>query len=223
MSYGRTAAFLEQEVPLEKRIRHVQQVATRIDGELGDEQWSFIEGCSQEWEGLPEPAEPLIVGIDGGSVHAREGQNRKAGFFEIIVGKSMTGEQPSKRFGFVNCTCPGLVSSVKGKGRVKGDSVDQFFSRSSFPLKIHPLLVPPAHVALIHWMFQRWPHHFFIFLDGTNTGPVKPKESTYSHPFLHACFLDPKHTKPLPSWPPPINSIKKPLAGKHSNTALTNV
>lgn len=51
---------------------------------------------------LPEPGAPLIMGIDGGYVHAREGQNRKASSFEIIVGKSMRGEQPSKRFGFVN-------------------------------------------------------------------------------------------------------------------------
>jgi len=53
-------------------------------------------------EALPEPAAPLVMGIDGGYVHAQEGQNRKAGSFEIIVGKSMAGEQPSKRFGFVN-------------------------------------------------------------------------------------------------------------------------
>src|SRR5713226_1164315 len=108
MSYGRTAQLLEEVLPLEKRIstaalsQHVHQVATRVDGELGDEQCSFIEGCPAEWEALPEPAEPLIVGIDGGYVHAREGQNRKAGSFEIIVGKSMAGEQSPKRFGFVN-------------------------------------------------------------------------------------------------------------------------
>lgn len=108
MSYGRKAQLLEEVLPLEKRIstaalsRHVHQVAARVDGELGDEQCFFIEGCPAEWEELPELGEPLIVGIDGGYVHAREGENRKAGSFEIIVGKSMTGEQPSKRFGFVN-------------------------------------------------------------------------------------------------------------------------
>lgn len=108
MSYGRTAKLLEEVLPLEKRIStaalsaHVQQVATRIDGELGDEQSSFIEGCPAEWETLPEPGAPLIMGIDGGYVHAREGQNRKASSFEIIVGKSMKEEQSSKRFGFVN-------------------------------------------------------------------------------------------------------------------------
>ena len=35
------------------------------------------------------------------SVHAREGENRKAGWFEVIVGKSMAAEKKSKRFGFV--------------------------------------------------------------------------------------------------------------------------
>jgi hypothetical protein len=104
MSYGRTAELLEEVLPLEKRIStatlsgHVQQVATRMDGE----QCSFIEGCPAEREALPELAAPLVMGIDGGYVHAREGQHRKAGSFEIIVGKSMAGEQPSKRFGFVN-------------------------------------------------------------------------------------------------------------------------
>src|SRR5216110_2012186 len=108
MSYERTANFLEEVFPLEKRIstavlsRHVEQVATRIDGELGDEQSSYIEGCPAEWEELPEPAEPIVMGIDGGYVHAREGKNRKAGSFEIIVGKSMGGGKPTKRFGFVN-------------------------------------------------------------------------------------------------------------------------
>src|ERR1019366_1510727 len=108
MSYGRTAAFLEEVFPLEKQIStavlsgHVQQVATRMESELGDEQSAFIEGCPAEWETLPEPGSPLVMGIDGGYVHAREEKNRKAGSFEIIVGKSMEGEQPSKRFGFVN-------------------------------------------------------------------------------------------------------------------------
>jgi hypothetical protein len=94
--------------PLEKPIstavlsQHVEQVATRIDSELGDEQSSYIEGCPAEWEELPEPAEPIVMGIDGGYVHAREGKNRKAGPFEIIVGKSMGGGKPTKRFGFVN-------------------------------------------------------------------------------------------------------------------------
>ena len=108
MSYERTADHLEEVFPLEKKIstsvlfEHVQQVATRMDGELGDEQCFFVEGCPAEWEKLPVPAEPLVTGIDGGYVHAREGDYRKAGTFEIIVGKCLAGAKPPKRFGFVN-------------------------------------------------------------------------------------------------------------------------
>jgi len=50
---------------------------------------------------LPIPDEPLIVGIDGGYVHARDEKKRKAGWFEVIVGKSMQDNHDSKRFGFV--------------------------------------------------------------------------------------------------------------------------
>ena len=62
----------------------------------------FIDGCINQWEQLPEPDEPLAVGIDGGYIHGREGENRKAGHFEVIVGKSMQEHSDNKRFGFVN-------------------------------------------------------------------------------------------------------------------------
>lgn len=42
------------------------------------------------------------MGIDGGYVHGREGADRKAGFFEVIVGKEMTEDAPTRRFRFVN-------------------------------------------------------------------------------------------------------------------------
>ena len=42
-----------------------------------------------------------MVGLDGGYVHAREGTNRKAGSFEIIVGKILQEQHKPKRFGFV--------------------------------------------------------------------------------------------------------------------------
>lgn len=61
----------------------------------------FVDGCPREWYNLPIPDEPLTVGIDGGYVHARDGENRKAGWFEVIVGKSLQNNHPPKRFGFV--------------------------------------------------------------------------------------------------------------------------
>lgn len=108
MSYGLTAQLLGDVSPLEKRVsratlsQHVHQVARRTDGELGEEQFCFIEGRQAEWDQLLEPNGPLVVGIDGGYVHAREGENSKTASFEVIVGKSTTAEKQSKRFGFVD-------------------------------------------------------------------------------------------------------------------------
>lgn len=105
MSYGMTVKLLEEVLPLDispSSVYHsTQQVAQRLENELGDEQMMFIAGCPYEWEKLPQPEAPLTVGIDGGYVHARNGDNRKAGWFEVIVGKSMQDNAPTKRFGFV--------------------------------------------------------------------------------------------------------------------------
>lgn len=49
----------------------------------------FVEGCPQQWNELPEPAPPIVMGIDSGYVRARAGEQRQDGCFEIIVGKSM--------------------------------------------------------------------------------------------------------------------------------------
>jgi hypothetical protein len=93
MSYGMTTKLLEEVFPVALSASSVQnnthQVAQRLEEELEDEQLMFIDGCPYEWENLPIPDAPIIVAIDGGYVHAREGKNRKAGWFEVIVGKSM--------------------------------------------------------------------------------------------------------------------------------------
>jgi len=82
--------------------RHVHQVAVRLEQEMGEEQPSFIEGCPAEWYDLPEPAAPLTVSLDGGYVHARSKTQRKDGSFEVIVGKSTTGEGTTTSFGLVS-------------------------------------------------------------------------------------------------------------------------
>ncbi len=94
--------FSERSTRTSTVSRHVHQVAERLEGELGDEQPSFIEGCPDQWYKLPEPAAPLVVSLDGGYVHARSKDCRKDGSFEVIVGKSTTGEGASTRFGLVS-------------------------------------------------------------------------------------------------------------------------
>lgn len=76
MSYGLTGRLLEDVLPLEGPVskatlsQHVKAVAEKAEGELGEEQFSFIEGCPAEWQKLPQPDLPLVVGIDGGYIHA---------------------------------------------------------------------------------------------------------------------------------------------------------
>jgi hypothetical protein len=106
MSYGVTAAMLEDVFPIKVSSSSVyntaMKVATRLEQELPAERHMYIEGSQRTWNELPRPGLPLTVGIDGGYVHAREGNNRKAGWFEVIVGKSLQEEHASKRFGYVS-------------------------------------------------------------------------------------------------------------------------
>lgn len=77
------------------------QVATCLEQELPEEKYMYVEGCQREWDELPQPGLPITLALDGGYVHAREGKNRKAGWFEVIVGKSLQEGHKSKRFGYV--------------------------------------------------------------------------------------------------------------------------
>jgi hypothetical protein len=91
MSYGLTAKLLEEVLPMDSPLHastvreHVCTVAQRLENELGEEQFSFVEGCRQDWNKLPQPDGPLTVGIDGGYVRGRN----RGGHFEAIAGKSL--------------------------------------------------------------------------------------------------------------------------------------
>jgi hypothetical protein len=49
-----------------------------------------------DWNQLPPPGPPLIVGLDGGYVHAKDQKSRTEGWFEMIVGKSAPAEDEAK-------------------------------------------------------------------------------------------------------------------------------
>lgn len=105
MSYGLTTKLLKEVFPIEiypsSVYRMTSKIANRLEGELGEEKAMFIEGCQRDWNQLPRPDAPLTVSLDGGYVHARKGDNRKAGWFEVIVGKSLQEGHLPKRFGYV--------------------------------------------------------------------------------------------------------------------------
>jgi len=116
LSFDRTVAALEEVFPLQTNhstvVRHVHQAAERLDAALGAEQTMFAEGCQRAWEALPPPEGRITVGLDGAYVHAREGDNRTAGWFEVIVGKSIPLDRPAKCFSFVQ------TSDTKPKRRL---------------------------------------------------------------------------------------------------------
>jgi len=124
LSYGLTVDLLEEVLPIQVSrtsvVRQLHQVAERLEDQLGDEQACFIAGCQREWDRLPIPDGPLTVGIDGGYVHARDGENRTAGWFEVIVGKSIPTDGTAKCFGLVTSydTKPRrrLFETLKGQG-----------------------------------------------------------------------------------------------------------
>ena len=63
----------------------------------------LFEGCQRDWEKLPRPGLPLVVGMDGGYVRFYDRKSKKAGNFEVIAGKSIKADGAAKCFGMVYC------------------------------------------------------------------------------------------------------------------------
>ncbi|HTF72248.1 MAG TPA: ISKra4 family transposase [Edaphobacter sp.] len=107
LSYGLTVKVLSEILPIGDPLntrsvrRQMWRSAERMESELGEEQWAFIDGCQRDWNHLPAPDPPLTVGLDGGFVHAKDQPTRAAGWFEVIVGKSMPAEGEGKCLAFV--------------------------------------------------------------------------------------------------------------------------
>ena len=158
LPFGVTVDVLSEVLPLQANramiYRHTQQVAERLEGELGDEQPFFIEGCQRDWGALLRPEGPLTVGIDGGYVHARDGDNRKAGWFELIVGKSVPADGDAKCFGFVTSydTKPKrrLAELLKAQGLQMNQAIT-FLSDGGDNVRDLQLYLSPLAEHLLDW------------------------------------------------------------------------
>jgi hypothetical protein len=160
MSYGVTVDVLGDILPIGAQLnattvrRHLLRVAERVEQELGEEQAMFIEGCPADWEGLPAPAAPLTVGLDGGYVHARDERSRKAGWFEVIAGKSIPAEGTAKCFGFVHTydTKPKrrLFEVLKSQGMQENQQVT-FLSDGGDTVRELPMYLHPEAEHVLDW------------------------------------------------------------------------
>jgi hypothetical protein len=90
-SYGLTVKVRKACLPLDATLaintvrRDTLQVAERLEADLGEEQWTFIDGCPRDWAALPIPDGPITVGIDGGYVRSWDAKKPNC---EVMVGKS---------------------------------------------------------------------------------------------------------------------------------------
>ena len=110
MSYGLTVELLKEVLPISQELsttairQRVRQTAQRLEDELGEESRTCsLVAAARLGSASGSGRTALIVGIDGGYVHAKDQQSRAEGWFEVIVGKSMSQDgESSKCFGFVN-------------------------------------------------------------------------------------------------------------------------
>ena len=79
--------------------QHVLRVAERLEAELPADKCTFMTGVPADWADLPIPDGRVVVGLDGGYV--RDWAERKTNF-EVIVGRSMPQDGPSRYLGFVH-------------------------------------------------------------------------------------------------------------------------
>ena len=106
--FGVTVELLKDVLPVGTTLNaetvrnHLHRVATRMEGELGEERAFFIEGSPQDRAQLPLPEGPVVVGIDGGYVRAREpGRAGRQENFEVVVGQSIAEARDNRYFGLV--------------------------------------------------------------------------------------------------------------------------
>jgi hypothetical protein len=160
ISYGLTAKLLAEVLPTRGNInvagvyRNLQRAAERMEAELGEEKWQFIDGCQRDWDALAPPGPPLTVGLDGGFIHAKDQKSRSEGWFEVIAGKSMPEEGTAKCFAYVQTydTKPKrrLFELMKSQGLQANQQVT-FLSDGADDVRELPLYLSPESEHWLDW------------------------------------------------------------------------
>jgi hypothetical protein len=117
--FARVADLLQEVLPVSETTNHetvrehVQAVAERLEGELGEERQGreFADGGAEVDEPLPDG--PMTVGIDGGYVRAAN----KQGCFEVIAGRSVVAFRRAEADPVPAPKCFGFVQTYDQKPR----------------------------------------------------------------------------------------------------------
>jgi hypothetical protein len=160
MSYGLTVDVLAELLPLGVELaktsvrRQVYRVAERVEGELGEERFSFVEGCQRDWNELPRPDPPLTVGLDGGYVHASHPRSRSEGWFEVIAGKVLSDQGDATCFAFVSGLDAKpkrrLFEALKSRGLQMNQRVE-FLTDGGDTVRELPLSLCPESEHWLDW------------------------------------------------------------------------
>ena len=157
ISFELAAELLKDTLPVAETVNaasirnHIHRVAERAEAALGNEQVSFIDGCPVEWAALPCPPAPLTVGIDG--CYLRQWDDKKTQF-EVIVGKSMSEDRPSRCFGYTQTYDEKpkrrLFEVLRGQGMQMNQRV-MFFSDGGADIREVQAYLNPEAEQYLDW------------------------------------------------------------------------
>jgi hypothetical protein len=160
VSYGISADLLSELLPLGRALhantvrRQAQATAQRLEDELGDERFSFIDTCQRDREELPRPDLPLVVGLDGGYVHSTTQRSRRDGWFEVIAGKAVPADGRASCFGYVQTydtkSKRRLFEVLKAQGMAANQQVT-FLTDGGEDIRDLPLYLNPDSEHLLDW------------------------------------------------------------------------
>jgi hypothetical protein len=162
VSYGLSVQLLHEILPLGQGLstttvrRRVRQTAERLESERGGPRVDLLaQDRPEARDALPAPAVPLVVGLDGVYVHAKDQRPRTEGWFEVIVGKRLaTEDQASKCFGFVSRYDPEpkgrLFEWLNGQGLPSNQAIT-FLSDGGDTVRELPMGLYPNSEHLLDW------------------------------------------------------------------------
>ena len=162
VSYGLSVQLLHEILPLGQGLstttvrRRVRQTAERLESERGSPRVDLLaQDRPEARDALPEPGVPLVVGLGGVYVHAKDQRPRTEGWFEVIVGKRLaTEDQASKCFGFVSRYDPEpkgrLFEWLNGQGLPSNQAIT-FLSDGGDTVRELPMGLYPNSEHLLDW------------------------------------------------------------------------
>ena len=157
LSFGVSTELLQEVLPLGEEINsmslrsNLHKVAERLEAELGEERTSFLDASpTKTSQPIPAPKPPLTLGLDGAYVHA----GGSAGWFEVIVGKSVPAQGDSKYVAFVHNYDERpkrrLFEVLKSQG-LEADQPVRFLSDGGDTVRKLQMWLSPQSEHLLDW------------------------------------------------------------------------